>query len=230
MTQKNVDKIKKKIAALLAKAQGTNNAHEALAFTEKAHDMLREHQLEIGDLAEKDPLNITTIWRGPKTHKNWHLLIPSIVAKYYGCKAVKIPDRDATHLIAVGRESARITCSMMVPFIVDQLRRLADQLSKETNFSLGKCMQLVCDNFVIRVQNYLAAQDAVEHAKGGSRELALIDEAAQWFAEQGNDLRDGKQVRLQADARARELADQVALNMQIGGGDGSKDTKLLATS
>jgi hypothetical protein len=220
MTQKNIDKIKNQIAALLAKAEGTDNQHEAESFAAKAAEMLEKHQLSLGDVVKNDPLERSVICMLPKTRKVWHTLLPNIVGRYYGCKVVCMQEQSADVYVAVGRESARVVAVLMYPFIRDELRAAAQTLRKETLFSAGKCMQMVVENFVIRIQDLMAAAEKVAAASGNgnsshSRALVQIDEADAWMKANIDGLKFGKEIKLTPDARARELADGVKLGGQI---------------
>ena len=158
MSQKNVEKLKKKIAALLAKAAGTDNEHEAASFAAKAQELLAEHQLEIGDVVKTDPLDQSVICIMPKTAKNWHWQLPMYLAKFFGCEMYRHLQAGQTAMVAVGRESARVTTVMMFPFILKEVRAAAAELRKRKSYSTAKCMQMVVDNFCLRVADLLAEQ------------------------------------------------------------------------
>lgn len=233
MTTK-IEKFKKQIASLLAKAAGTDNQHEALAFTAKAQELMEKYQIDHGDVVARDEISTTTIWHGPKTFKKWHLDVPATIATYYGCKPIRILDSRFTRMIGVGRESARVTTEVMVPFLIGELREAAQKMSTETNFSLGRCMQLICDSFVIRLYTLInaaekAAREAAgEHAKqdGNSRALVQVNEADAWYAEHHGSLIPGKPVTFEHNDRARELADAISLNKQVNA-DPNGETAVL---
>lgn len=224
MSQKNIDKLKKKIAALLAKAEGTDNEHEAASFAAKAQALLTEHQLEIGDVVKNDHMDQSVICVMPRTMKNWHWLLPMYMAKYFGCEVYTHPHDGHKAIMAIGRESARITCVMMWPFILKEVRAAAAELRRAKSYSTARCMQLVVDNFVIRIQELLAEQSRQAKKAGQSdgRSLIQISEALVWMKDNVANLKTGKGVMLEDNEEARALADKVNLGRQIDDGNGEQ--------
>lgn len=218
----NIEKIKAKIAALLAKAGGTDNAHEAETFAAKAQQMLEEYQLEIGDLVKSDPIERTVIMVGPKTQRQWHKLLPTIVCRYYGCKCIAWHEQNIIAYTAVGRESARVTAALMFPFLVDQLRAKALEYQKITLFGRKKAMNDIVDAFTHRLQELIAASEKVAGAAGGhSRALVQVDEADAWMKANIEGLKEGgKPIELNGinDHSAR-LAGEISLARQMDGGE-----------
>lgn len=49
-----IQKIKARIMALLAKANGTDNEHEAEAFLAKAMELMQQYQLDVSDMVDAD--------------------------------------------------------------------------------------------------------------------------------------------------------------------------------
>lgn len=228
MTQKNVDKIKDKIMKLLAKANGTANPEEAAAFMAGVQNLLTKHQLDMGDVVQKDPMERTILFVAPVAYRPWHLAIPNIIARYYGCVTVSVMRPNATMVVAVGRESTRVVAEMMTPFVVEQLRKAAAAYRKETFFSTRKSMDDVCEAFEIRLLKLIAERDAQkagegDHASDG-RALVLIDEATAAMEEMFPDLKDGKARTLKHNPLAAAHADKVSLDMQVG----EKSTATLA--
>lgn len=81
-------KILTRIKALLAKANGTDNQHEAEVFLAKAQELLQEHQLDSSALDDvDDPIEVgrvafTAAAKPPSWHKNLFIA----VGCYYGCQ------------------------------------------------------------------------------------------------------------------------------------------------
>jgi hypothetical protein len=222
MTQKNVDKIKDKISKLLAKAHGTDNSAEASSFMAKVEELLTAHQLSIGDVVKNDPLERTVLFIAPINPRPWHQEIPQIVAEYYGCKLIAVHQRQATLMVAVGRESTRVTAELMIGFIVEQLREAAKEYRKATNYSMRKSMQDVCDNFVHRLQELIAARNTVAEAHGNTaRALVLLDEADAAMKELFPEMTTKAGKQLEINPLARELADKVKIERQVENGNGS---------
>lgn len=231
MTQKNVDKIKDKIVKLLAKANGTSSPEEASAFMAGVQNLLTKHQLEMGDVIKNDPMERTILFVAPKNFRPWHQAIPAIVGKYYGCKVIAVMRKDSTLMTAVGRESTRVVAEVMLPFIVDQLRKAAADYRKATMYSTRKSMDDICDAFEIRLTRLMRERDKVaadnaatgEHASDG-RALMLLDEAEAAMAEMFPDMQLGKARTLTATGAAMDAAGKVSLDMQVG----NKSTATLA--
>jgi hypothetical protein len=227
MSKVNVEKLKRKIAALLAKAGGTDNQIEAEAFAAKAQALLTEHQLEIGDVVKTDPIERTVIFVGPKTKKDWHGLLPNAIAKYYGCKCVAFHEQGIIAYTAVGRESGRVMAAEMFPFLLEQVRLKALEYQKVTLFSRKRCMNDIVHAFVLRLQTLIKAQETTAAATGGhSRALVLVDEAEAWMKEHINDLTPGKRTTLQVNGLSEKLAGEISLAGQITDGDDGKPLAL----
>jgi hypothetical protein len=85
------DAIKRKIQALLAKANGTDNEHEAEAFMAKAMDLLAEHQLDLGELVgDDDPILHHVGLKQASSGHAWRWRLYSAVAQFYGCKSIHV--------------------------------------------------------------------------------------------------------------------------------------------
>jgi len=133
MSQSN---IKAKIAALLAKAEGTDNPFEAATFMAKVNELLEKHQIDMYEIRQHgqesaDPLGSEL--GGVKlfnTHP-WARLVANALANYYGCRFWYY--RQGNHIIytIVGRESARTTFELMFPFVLSQIRQAAKKLFEQ---------------------------------------------------------------------------------------------------
>jgi len=223
MTQKNVDKIKDKISKLLAKANGTENAAESAAFMAKVEELLTAHQLSMGDVIKNDPMERTVLFVAPVAYRPWHYLIPQIVGEYYGCKVIAVKERNRTLMVAVGRESTRVTAEMMLPFIVGQLREQAAEYRKKTLYSAKKSMHDVCDAFCHRLMQLIEMRQETAKAHGNTdRALVLMDEADAAMAEFFPDAKNKQGRQLDLTDLGRELADKVKIEQQVGGTGGEK--------
>ena len=111
----NIASIRRKIAALLAKAKGTDNAAEAMAFAAKAQELLQRHNLserEVGpDAPGRTPHKRGVGWRGTVAMAAAHLF--DVKCYYEGGKV----------LTFAGAEGGRVTATLMYDYFVQMILR-----------------------------------------------------------------------------------------------------------
>ena len=222
----DLSKIKAKIAALLAKANGTDNEHEAEIFSAKAHEMMAEYQLQAFDLGEDDPMGVWLGMTGNGSTPTWKAHITTSVAQYYGCKVIRHKSNDGTWRLGIhGRESARVTAELMTPFIFDQCRAEAKRLKKEGHTgTVEQITRLVANALNSRIwkltQEQAAANRAAAESGSVSREasqaLAIVEEVDAYVASLYAKLKPGKGRARNTSADAREAANRVSLHRQTG--------------
>jgi hypothetical protein len=118
-------KMADRIRALLAKAASTTSEAEAEAFMAKAHELMEKHQLDASDLEHDDPVGYErTYRRNSAATPDWDFMLIFPVARYYGCKAIRIDLWKGYEMEIVGRDSARVTTTEMHKYLVKTVRRL----------------------------------------------------------------------------------------------------------
>ncbi len=137
MTEVENKKLADKIRALIAKAEGTDNEHEAEAFMAKALELLDKHRMSIGALKdESDPMGMTNI--SLKYSDGWRVGIAYSAALYMGCKAVRSREwvmnsngklTQETVMRLVGRLGARTTAECMIPYLIASVSRAGSKLA-----------------------------------------------------------------------------------------------------
>jgi len=128
----------KKITAILAKAESTNHEAEAEVLMEKAHKLMMEHGITLLDLGKlhEDPVGVNKNAVELSASYPWMRRVANQLGRYYGCKVVYVnAPRNKVLLSVVGRESARITWELLVPFVQKQIQALAREAYKEGRYS-----------------------------------------------------------------------------------------------
>lgn len=116
--------MKEKIAALLRKAESTDNEHEAEIFMAKVNELLEKYEIAMHELHVDDPMGHQDGETNLYVSMLWARDLLSVVAEYYGAKMLlKSKRRNHIPYILVGRESARITAELMAPFIISQVKQ-----------------------------------------------------------------------------------------------------------
>lgn len=133
----NLREIKDKIAKLLAKAEGTDNPFEQMMFMGKVNELLERYEMDMFEIRahagiDNDPMgeqqgefNVYASMMWAKTTIHW-------IAKYYGARTVWNPKKK-NHLPyqIFGRESARVTAELMIPYVVSQVRQQARRYKQD---------------------------------------------------------------------------------------------------
>lgn len=165
----DLSKIKTRIQALLAKANGTDNEHEAEAFLGKANELLVEYQLDVGDLVDADDpiIHHTGLSRAESGHA-WRWKLYSAVSQMYGCKTIHVDvgfrDNGRGKRVPfyeqrlVGRESAVMTTDLMYPWIVGQVKAKAGEIAKVTGMSEQGQAKRVAAALISRIHSLIREQ------------------------------------------------------------------------
>ncbi len=187
-----LNKIKTRIAALLAKARSTEHEAEAEAFLAKATELLEQYQLDIGDLtADNDPiLNHMGLHAAESGHA-WRWKLYRAVAAFYGCKGIYVgtllkdaegklvKDKQGKAIPAyeyriIVRESAIITTDLMYPWIVSQVRAAAKDIAKVTGMSEQGQAKRVGAALIARIWSLVAKNKADAPVSAAASRNALV--------------------------------------------------------
>ena len=234
--------MKKKIAALIRKANSSTHQSEAETFLKKAQDLMEKHHISMADLTEaertaSDPMGVNTSNRytdGTPAAVKYMLL--STVSKYFGCVVIldwELNPKSQTYQNVVkyhGPESARTTTDLMFPFIWKQVNELARQHGG-TRAETRKLQRDISRSLSRRIASLIEERKndrARESAAGSSTALVLVgvDVQTQSFVDElyGDTLGKPKTRRYKATSYlARSLAQQVSLDQQVGGSQKNVD-------
>lgn len=225
------------IRALIAKANGTDNAAEADIFMAKAHELLEKHQLDLGTtLNADDPIeHFEGLDQAATSHK-WNRELYRALGALYGCKHFRqcyyAKNADGTwkytskgepelryKSILTGRASAIMTTKLMYPWVCEQVRLHAKEISKLTGMSEQGQAKRVGAALVNRIwQMVIEARknDAAPKTAGERNALATID-----LVEAAFNARHPNQTKIKArstvsDNLSREAAGKIGLHQQAG--------------
>jgi hypothetical protein len=167
-----MSKIAEKIAKILAKATSTNSEAEADSLMAKVNEMLEAHGLTYADLAQanaEDPVGQTKAAAEFWASQHHRLALFSGLAKLYGARLVYTKLGNKYTVDLVGRESARVTFQLMVPFVLKQINDAAKTLI-ETGAYTSK------DSATRAVSNRLAVKAATMARENEQRDVQRVRE------------------------------------------------------
>lgn len=236
MTDTNIHKIKIRIQALLAKANGTDNEHEAEAFLAKAMELLQQYQLDVSDLVDAgDPILHHVGLKGADSGHVWRWRLYSAVAQLHGCKSIHVDigymrNEDGSFVLGkggryvpgyeqrlVGRESAVITTDLMYPWIVEQVRSKAKELCKLTGMSEQGQAKRVAAALISRIHKLIAEQAGnAPSTEAGKNALLVLDQVSAAYEEHYPSTELMKS-RARTDSLSRDAANSIGLHKQTSG-------------
>jgi hypothetical protein len=180
---------------------------------DKAHKMLREHGLSLLDLGKlnDDPLEVQYGAAFSDARQTWARLVASQLARYYGCDFVWYKSGNKIVYDVVGRESARVTFSLMLPFVCKQVRSIGNAAAKRGEYkSAGEAHRKVAHALAMRIKRMTPERDPYHGT--GLNALAPVDLIKQMVDELTD--KEPKTVKLDTDRNAVELAKKVSINVQ----------------
>lgn len=208
------EKIKDKIRALLAKAEGTDNAFEADTFMSKVNELLERHQIEMHEIRkDADPMGHEMGEAKIYASMSWGKDLLFKVAAYYGGEAIVWKNGNHFTYQLVGRESARSTIEVMFPFILTQLRRAAKRYSEHYGHSASVSQKLVANALIVRILKLLGDRDAHRDELVGKGLIPVSDNKA-YILDVFPDTVTARARSLKHTVTAARLADGIALAVQ----------------
>lgn len=219
------DKIKSKIAALLAKAKGTDNEHEAAAFMAKAQELLEQHQIDIGDLIDaNDPVAKGGFYDASgKWVPSWHKDLYNSLARLYGCRPIQVNYyvgiKKTWRVELVGRESAIATTELMFPWVKEECNRLGRALAKETGVETSRGQRSVGNALVLRIQKLVRemVEDRPRTEAASKNALVTLDRVTQLVEQLYPNLKAGRKTTVSTSKGAAAAAAGIGLHRQAGG-------------
>lgn len=220
------EKIKAKIAALLAKAESTDNAFEAETFMAKVNELLEKHQLEVHEIRGANVVNADPMgWTRGETNiyasMLWARGVASALARFYGCRLLY--GKNGNHVVyrVAGPESARVTFELMLPFVISQVRVSAKKLA--IYYKKSSAERQVGQALEARIWRLVPKNDARRAELSENALIVLSDVDA--FVDATADVKEAKPRILSYGAAAELAAEKISINVQATG----KHTKLLGS-
>lgn len=225
-------KIIAKIKALIAKAEGTDNEHEAATFMAKAQELLAQHQIDASALGSNpdDPVIIKRDgFKQTDSSPSWYKDLYVALGYLYGCRAVKNPcllqtptgkTRWGYAIELTGRESAIVTAELMYPWVRKQCMVEGLRLSKITGEPSNKQSRRVGNALVRRIYRLIAlekAKNAEPKTDAARNALVIQDEVDRVFDEAYPNLGKARNVSTSTDYLSHQAAQGIGLHRQAGG-------------
>lgn len=212
------DKIKKQIAALLAKAEGTDNEFEAATFMAKVNELLERHQIEMHEVRnageDSDPLGREEGTTNLYASMGWARDMAGSLARYYGARMIYHKVGNHYQYTVLGRESARMTFELMLPFVISQVRIEAKRLldtHKQGTRSIWE--RQVGQALWVRISQLLPKVEA-HRAELTANALVPVSDVNALVEREFPDMRKGKDRKVSYSSEARNAAAKVSLHHQ----------------
>jgi len=187
--------------------------------------LMRGKAWSVNDLATAlsgdDPMGtdrgVGKIW--PNTQ--WLGNLSGALARYYGCRIILSQmTKNKKHISVSGRESARVTFQLMLPFVVKQVRQRAKVLMAEEGYSKLVAERRMANALTFRLQKLVTEMergDAERVTQGNGTALVPVDEIEAEMKLAFPDLTPGRASRISTSSAARKQAEQISLYRQTGG-------------
>ena len=224
MTHEKLAAIKSKIAKLLAMAEGTDNPAEAESFMSKVNDLLNEHQIEMFEIrmhstskADTDPMGSDEGGVNVYASASWMKLVIHYVARYYGATTVWGKNKNHMPYRIFGRESARATAELMMPFIISQARVQGRAYARDHGLTDSIGARHVGMALTTRISRLLDIADK-QRSELQSKALVPVDNLKSYVEDYyGGKLRKGRSSSKGYSSSAAGYADKISLHRQATG-------------
>jgi hypothetical protein len=224
----STDKIKKQIAALLAKAEGTDNEFEAATFMAKVNELLEKYQIEMHEVRQagedNDPLGREEGTTNLYASMGWARDVAGSLARYYGARMIFRKVGNHYRYTVLGRESARMTFELMLPFVISQVRIEAKRLLERRNEGTRSTWERQIGHALwVRIHALLPKAEE-RRAELTANALVPISDVDALVEQEFSNLKKGKDRKIKFSGDAVDAANKVSLHHQA---TGTGRTKLL---
>lgn len=215
-----------KISKIIAKADSTTNPEEAETFMAKAQQLMMEHGLSLLDLGRLDSDDPVAVDKDAWSHSasyGFMTKVASAAARYYGVEWCRMRHgKDMVYSVA-GRESARVTFMLMLPYLEREIKRVARIAFNEGHYSSRMQAATRCGNaLALRIWSMAREEHVTKHRGEGLNALVPVDLVEQALAEAFPSMRKGRGGKVTVDAAARKAVEGISLHRQTGAAPASR--------
>lgn len=140
------------------------------------------------------------------------------LARYYGCRIIYWRKGNHFSYDVIGRESARITFELMLPFVITQVKLNASRLIRERGGVVSRSIleREIGQALWVRISNMTkgAEKRRFELSKNA---LVPVDDLDAFVETTYANLKQGKQKTVKFSHAAKEAADRISLHAQATG-------------
>jgi hypothetical protein len=223
------DKLIKTIRALMAKAEGTTNEHEAATFAAKVQELLSRHNLSMENVRAENDDSVDMFTQKDEFNSPARRRLFWAVCRFYMCKGVA-PGRGGGHWTIFGRRHNVVVAVEMGQYLVRTVIRLSKDHARQwgaqnkdmIDFRRGAFIRLCerLDEMTARAMQADKPQWSGENPLNlpalFTSEKALIESVQ---AAKGFESKHAKKSKLKHGLHAvlgRRAADDIGLHTQVG--------------
>ena len=165
MSKQEMNKIIDKIKKLMALGQSPSEAEASSAIT-KAHNLLKEYNLQMADLKEKEEVDEFTYLEGSAL-RSWKILLLAQIAKVNFCFAYRSKTypgwggHSVSKLQLIGKNHNIEVCKMMIEYLFDAIERLSKLQNGKGKSFVASYKIGISDNLIRRLQE-MEQNDKIE--------------------------------------------------------------------
>lgn len=206
MESKILDKISK-----LLKLAESPNIEEASSAMEKAHQLLKEHNLQMSDIHEKSDLSEVVYGESGRI-MNWKKILLNEICSFNYCTVLLSSKYRAKCFVIYGREENIAASKVMYEYLVSAIDRIAHESRRKEQLNVNDFKNGAVRNIAHRLR--------LLRIKENDEETALVPiskEASDFMQQQNPDLKEVSiQTRNSSSLRKGfEKAESISLNSQI---------------
>lgn len=222
-----------KIRALKAKAEKTDNEHEAAAFAAKVQELLTKHNLHISDVEidDEEQEDMERVTYDPRYTDPWRRVLCGATARLYMCDIYMDymwddkKQKTKTVVVFVGRPHNIVVAQEMFEYLVATTLRLAREYGRgdrkaQLGFERGCGLRLADRMEALRAEQTRGTPKRDVAGNPGNLPALYMDEAeqiAKIFEGLGLKTKSNRTKLNGHSAAGAEAAEGVSLNTQVGG-------------
>lgn len=213
------DAIKTRIAALLAKAESTDNAYEQDAFLAKVNELLEKHQLEMAEIrahSGKEADELSSIVGFMTRSHEWPSQVAWKFARFLGCKMIRhtMNTKAQYQWTVIGRKSACITFDLMLPYVFSQVRQQARAWSRREGITVAKAERSIGMALADRIANMIPRAEKRRNDLGQNA-LIPVDDLEAFVKSMFGDVKAARALSAPIYAGADEYAGKISIDPQV---------------
>lgn len=173
---------------------------------------------KIGDVLDADdPVGVK---RGAQRGwaASWETSLEQMTYRLYGCKCINIKGAGNIRIDAIGRESARVTGALMIPYLkAECLKRGRELAGSQPEITVAKHQRNVGNALVLRIAKLVQARDAAEnvtHTATAKNVLVALDRIKQVILATYGETTSGRKTKIGISRDAIAAADGLGLHRQ----------------